>query len=56
MNELGVGVVGGFGVGFMVFLDGILKKGIEMVIEYVLLEEKVKDVDMVWIGEGSIDF
>ena len=27
-----------------------------MVIEYAALEEKVKDADMVWTGEGSIDF
>ncbi|MEF2114777.1 glycerate kinase, partial [Clostridium frigoriphilum] len=38
------------------FLNGTLKKGIEMVIEYTGLEEKVKDADMVWTGEGSIDY
>ena len=27
-----------------------------MVIEYTSLEEKIKDADMVWTGEGSIDF
>lgn len=40
----------------MAFLNGTLKKGIEMVIEYTKLEEKVKIADMVWTGEGSIDF
>lgn len=40
----------------MAFLDSTLKKGIEMVIEYTGLEEKVKNADMVWTGEGSIDF
>ncbi|WP_010238207.1 glycerate kinase family protein [Clostridium arbusti] len=52
----GAGAAGGLGAGLMAFLNGTLKKGIEMVIEYTKLEEKVKFVDMVWTGEGSIDF
>lgn len=40
----------------MAFVNGSLKKGIEMVIQYSGLEEKVKNADMVWTGEGSIDF
>lgn len=52
----GAGAAGGLGAGLMAFLDGTLKKGIEMVIEYTGLEEKVKNADMVWTGEGSIDF
>ena len=51
----GAGAAGGLGAGLMAFLNGNLKKGIEMVIEYAGLEEKVKDADMVWTGEGSID-
>ena len=56
ISKAGAGAAGGLGAGLMAFLDGTLKKGIEMVIEYSALEEKVKDVDMVWTGEGSIDF
>ena len=52
----GAGAAGGLGAGLLAFLDGTLKKGIEMVIEYTGLEEKVKDADMVWTGEGSIDY
>lgn len=52
----GAGAAGGLGAGLMAFLNGSLKKGIDMVIEYSKLEEKVKDADMVWTGEGSIDF
>lgn len=52
----GSGAAGGLGAGIMAFLNGTLKKGIEMVIEYARLEEKVKSADMVWTGEGSIDF
>lgn len=56
VDEPGAGAAGGLGAGLMAFLDGTLKKGIEMVIEYTGLEEKVKNADMVWTGEGSIDF
>lgn len=52
----GSGAAGGLGAGLMAFLNGKLKKGIDMVIEYSGLEEKVKCADMVWTGEGSIDF
>ncbi|MDT8715144.1 glycerate kinase [Clostridium sp. 19966] len=52
----GAGAAGGLGAGLVAFLDGKLKKGIDMVIEYSDLENKVKDADMVWTGEGSIDF
>lgn len=56
IDEPGAGAAGGLGAGLMAFLNGTLKKGIEMVIEYAGLEEKVKDADIVWTGEGSIDF
>jgi glycerate kinase len=56
LDEPGAGAAGGLGAGLMTFLNGTLKKGIEMVIQYAGLEEKVKDADMVWTGEGSIDF
>lgn len=56
LNVPGAGAAGGLGAGLMAFLNGELKKGIEMVIEYSKLEEKVKNADMVWTGEGSIDF
>lgn len=52
----GAGAAGGLGAGLVVFLDGVLKKGIELVIDYTGLENKVQQADMVWTGEGSIDF
>lgn len=51
----GAGAAGGLGGGLMVFLNGVLKKGIDMVIDYTGLEEKVKQADMVWTGEGGMD-
>jgi len=56
IDEPGAGAAGGLGAGLMAFLNGTLKNGIEIVIEYTGLEEKVKNADMVWTGEGSIDF
>jgi glycerate 2-kinase len=52
----GAGAAGGLGAGLMVFLNATLKSGIDIVIEYTSLGEKVKSADMVWTGEGSIDF
>ncbi|MCB2294102.1 glycerate kinase [Clostridium algoriphilum] len=56
LNEAGSGAAGGLGAGLMAFLNGTLKKGIDIVIEYTGLEQKIKESDMVWTGEGSIDF
>lgn len=40
----------------MVFMGGKLEKGIDIVIKYSGCEEKVKKADLVFTGEGSIDF
>lgn len=56
INVPGSGAAGGLGAGLMVFLDGKLKNGIDIVIKYSDLEEKVKKADIVFTGEGSIDF
>ncbi|NWN93258.1 MAG: glycerate kinase [Bacillus sp. (in: Bacteria)] len=52
----GAGAAGGLGAGLMVFAGARLKSGIELVVEYTGLEQKVKDADIVLTGEGSIDF
>ncbi|WP_234414491.1 glycerate kinase family protein [Paenibacillus sp. CAA11] len=52
----GAGAAGGLGAGLVVFLNGVLKKGIELVIDYTGLEDKVRQADLVWTGEGSMDF
>lgn len=51
----GAGAAGGLGAGLMAFLHARLKKGIDLVIEYTSLEEKVKGADFCFTGEGSID-
>ncbi|MFL0250030.1 glycerate kinase [Clostridium neuense] len=52
----GAGAAGGLGAGLLAFLDGKLKKGIDLVIKYSGLEDKVKLCDVVFTGEGSIDY
>lgn len=56
INVPGAGAAGGLGAGLVAFLDGKLKKGIDLVIEYSGLEEKIKLCDIVFTGEGSIDY
>ncbi len=52
----GAGAAGGLGIGLMVFMNGSLERGIDIVIKYSGYEEKVKKADLVFTGEGSIDF
>ncbi|MCR3758419.1 glycerate kinase [Clostridium felsineum] len=56
MDVSGAGAAGGLGAGLVAFVDGKLKQGIELVIKYSLLEEKLKNCDFVLTGEGSIDY
>ncbi|KYH29311.1 MULTISPECIES: glycerate kinase [Clostridium] len=54
-NIPGAGAAGGLGAGLLAFLPCELKRGIDIVIEYSNLREKMKDADYVITGEGSID-
>lgn len=51
----GAGAAGGLGAALLAFLDGKLKRGIDIVIEHTKLEEKLEDADFLFTGEGSID-
>lgn len=55
-NIPGAGAAGGLGAGLMAFLSANLKRGVDLVIEYTNLEEKVKNADFVITGEGAIDY
>lgn len=52
----GAGAAGGLGAGLLIFTQATLQKGIEIVIEYTRLKEKLNDADFVFTGEGGIDF
>lgn len=51
----GAGAAGGLGAGLMAFLNARLMKGFEMIAETVMLEEKIKNADLVITGEGKMD-
>ena len=54
-NEPGTGAAGGLGFGLMSFCGAELRSGFDVVSETVGLESKMKDVDLVITGEGSLD-
>lgn len=56
INLSGAGAAGGLGAAFLGFLNAKLLNGIDIVIKYSGLEEKLIGVDYVFTGEGSIDF
>lgn len=56
LNVPGAGGAGGLGAGLIAFTNSTMKKGIEIVIEYTGLKEKLKSVDYCFTGEGGIDF
>lgn len=52
----GVGAAGGLGAGLLIFTQSVLRKGIEIIIEYTGLRDKLLHADVVFTGEGGIDF
>ncbi|MBP3950175.1 glycerate kinase [Bacillus suaedae] len=51
----GAGAAGGLGAGLLAFLPSELKRGGELVIEAIKLDEAVSDADLVITGEGGIN-
>lgn len=62
-NELGIdiaempgaGAAGGLGGAFAAFLGARLQSGIDMVLDAVSFDEKIKGADLILTGEGSVD-
>ena len=52
----GSGAAGGLGGGLIAFTGATLHKGIDIVIDYTRLKEKLAGADYVFTGEGGIDF
>lgn len=55
-NIEGAGAAGGLGAALMGFCNAKLQSGIDLVIKYSMLDEKLKDADFIFTGEGAIDF
>lgn len=51
----GAGAAGGMGAGVMAFLEATLRPGVEIVIDVVGLQEKLRAADLVITGEGRLD-
>lgn len=52
----GAGAAGGIGGAFQAFFPAKMKRGIDIVIEFTDLVEKMKGADLVFTGEGQIDY
>jgi glycerate kinase len=54
-DKPGAGAAGGLGFGLMSFCGATVRPGFDVVAESIGLEAKMKDVDLVITGEGSLD-
>jgi glycerate kinase len=54
-NLPGAGAAGGLGAGLVAFLNARIKQGVDIVIKAWGLREKMKNADLLFTGEGSID-
>ncbi|WP_392558417.1 glycerate kinase family protein [Orbus mooreae] len=52
----GAGAAGGLGAGLMAFTNSKMEKGINIVIKYTQLHNKLAGADFCFTGEGGIDF
>lgn len=51
----GSGAAGGLGAGSKLFLNAQIKSGIDLIMDFTQLEEKIKKTDVVITGEGKVD-
>lgn len=52
----GAGAAGGIGAAFQAFFPTVTRRGIDIVIEYTKLRERLKGAQIVFTGEGQTDF
>ncbi|MCM3783426.1 glycerate kinase [Neobacillus mesonae] len=52
----GAGAAGGLGAGLLIFTQATLQRGIDIVIEYTGLRNKLAAADYCFTGEGGMDF
>jgi len=51
----GAGAAGGLGYGVLTFCNGKLRRGIDVVLDELRFEEKIKGADYIVTGEGALD-
>lgn len=54
-NIPGSGAAGGMGGGMLAFLNGSLKKGIDVILDLVDFDRLIESADCIFTGEGSLD-
>ena len=52
----GGGAAGGLGGGFVAFLPARLERGIEMVLDAISFDERIRGASLIITGEGGVDF
>lgn len=52
----GAGAAGGLGAGLFAFLGADLRRGVDLILDLVQLEQQIQGADLVITGEGQIDF
>ncbi len=52
----GAGAAGGLGGAFQAFFPAQMRRGIDIVIEHTKLREHLQEADLVFTGEGRVDF
>lgn len=56
VNQIeGAGAAGGLGAGLVAFLDADLKNGIEIILDIVNFDQRLKGIDLIITGEGMLD-
>lgn len=55
-NVPGAGAAGGLGAGLLLFTQAEMRRGVEIVLDFTGLRERVAAADVVFTGEGGIDF
>ena len=55
-NKPGSGAAGGLGAGLLAFTNAKMQLGIELVAQTIYLEDKIKETDYVFTGEGGMDY
>jgi len=55
-NIPGSGASGGLGAGLIAFTGAVLHPRFEIIMDYINIEEKIAEADIVFTAEGSLDF
>ena len=55
MDYPGAGAAGGIGFAFRTFLNGMIESGGKVITEVLMLEDAIKEADLVITGEGCLD-